>query len=115
MFISISLIAAGTLILMLAASYSIAVAGLVLLGAGLSGGFPLMLGIVAGRFADLSGTAFSFVLVIALVGNMLVNYLVGIIAQRSGIHHLITVAFAEAAVMLVLALTIFRSSKADPS
>jgi MFS family permease len=115
MFLSICLIVSGTLVLLVAGSFAVAVTGLVILGAGLSGGFPLMLGIVAGRFADLSGTAFSVVLVIALVGNMLVNYLLGIIAERSGIHHLITVAFAEAAMMLILALIIFRSSKPEPA
>jgi MFS transporter, FHS family, glucose/mannose:H+ symporter len=113
MFISILLIVAGTLILLLAGSYAVAVTGLVILGAGLSGGFPLMLGIVAGRFAELSGTAFSFVLVIALVGNMLVNYVLGVIAERSGIHHLITVAFTEAALMLLLAFIIFKKHMAE--
>ena len=115
MFASIVLIVSGTIVLALAGSYTVAVTGLVILGAGLSGGFPLMLGVVAGRFAELSGTAFSFVLVIALIGNMLVNYLLGLIAERTGIHHLITVAFAEAAVMLVLAITIFTRNQAEPT
>ena len=106
---SIFLTVVGSCLLMLANGYGMAVTGLFITGAGLSGGFPLMLGIVAARFADLSATAFSFVLVIALIGNMLVNYLMGIIAEREGIQHLVTVAFAEAVVMLVIGVAIFRS------
>jgi MFS transporter, FHS family, glucose/mannose:H+ symporter len=106
---SIFLTVVGSCVLTLADGYGMAVIGLFITGAGLSGGFPLMLGIVAARFADLSATAFSFVLVIALIGNMLVNYLMGIIAEREGIQHLVTVAFAEAVIMLVIGVAIFRT------
>jgi MFS transporter, FHS family, glucose/mannose:H+ symporter len=110
---SILLTILGSCVLLLANSYGIALTGLFIIGAGLSGGFPLMLGIVAARFADLSATAFSFVLVIALIGNMLVNYLMGIIAEREGIQHLLTVAFAEALVMVLIGLMIFRRKSAS--
>ncbi|MEJ7767684.1 MAG: MFS transporter [Chitinophagaceae bacterium] len=74
LFVSFILILAGCILLETGAAYKMAVSGLVLLGAGLGGGFPLLLGLVANRYTTLSGTAFSFVLVIALVGNMLVSY-----------------------------------------
>ncbi len=88
-----------------------AMTGLFILGAGLAGGFPIMLGFVGEMYAEFSGTAFSFVLFIALIGNMLVNYLMGIISQKFGIGHLITVAFIEAAVMIILCFVILRSLK----
>ncbi|MDP4223740.1 MAG: MFS transporter [Bacteroidota bacterium] len=85
--------------------------GLFILGAGLAGGFPIMLGFVGEMYAEFSGTAFSFVLFIALIGNMLVNYLMGIISQNFGISHLITVAFTEAVVMIILWFIILRNLK----
>jgi MFS transporter, FHS family, glucose/mannose:H+ symporter len=76
---------------------------LIILGAGLAGGFPIMLGLVGNRYSELSGTAFSFVLTVALLGNMLINYMMGIIAKSYGISHLVTVAFAELIIMISMA------------
>lgn len=101
----------GSLLLYFAGGYTFAVAGLILLGAGLAGGFPVMLGILGERFAERSGTAFSFALVIGLTGNMLVNYLMGVIANTYGIHHVTTVIFIELALMLILGFFIFRANR----
>lgn len=109
--ISLGIIFIGGLLLYVARSYSVAVAGLILLGAGLGGGFPIMLGFVGNLYAERSGTAFSFVLTVALLGNMLVNYVVGLISQTYGIRHLPTVVFAELAIMLLLCLFILRSRR----
>jgi fucose permease len=108
---SFGLIILGLILLKTGNSFNIAVAGLVFLGSGLAGGFPLMLGFVGSRYSELSGTAFSFVLVIALVGNMLINYGMGIIAQNFGIHHLTTVAFIETIIMIFLCLIILKKIK----
>jgi MFS transporter, FHS family, glucose/mannose:H+ symporter len=89
--------------------------GLFILGTGLAGGFPIMLGFVGEMYAEFSGTAFSFVLFIALIGNMLVNYLMGIISQEFGISHLITVAFTEAVIMIILCFVILRNLKNKPN
>ena len=77
-----------------------------LLGAGLAGGFPILLGIVGSRYSDLSGTAFSFVLVIALVGNILINYVTGFVAQHFGVQQVVNIALVELAAMIVLSLYI---------
>lgn len=106
--ISLGIIFAGIILLQTAHSFPFAVAGLMLLGAGLAGGFPIMLGFVGNMYAERSATAFSFVIAIALIGNMLVNFLMGMIANRYGIQHLTTIAFAELAMMLVLCAFIFR-------
>ena len=111
LFLSFGLLLAGCLLLQLAISYYMAVAGLILIGSGLAAGFPIMLGFVGDRYAELSGTAFSLVLVIALVGNMLVNFLMGVIAEAFGIQHLTTVAFTLLAIMLLLSLTILKKIK----
>ncbi|MBP9874039.1 MAG: hypothetical protein KBC60_08360, partial [Haliscomenobacter sp.] len=69
---------------------------------GLAGGFPIMFGFVGGRFTELSGTAFSLVIVAALIGNMLINYLMGAIAQSAGVVYLTWVAAAEWVAMTLL-------------
>jgi MFS transporter, FHS family, glucose/mannose:H+ symporter len=89
-------------------SSGIALTGFMLTGAGLAGGFPIMLGFVGARYKDLSGTAFSFVLSIALIGNMVANYGMGIISGKYGISHLMTVTFAETIIMAILCLVIIK-------
>jgi MFS family permease len=89
-------------------SSGVALTGFMLVGAGLAGGFPVMLGFVGARYEKLSGTAFSFVLTIALIGNMLINYGMGIISQIYGIRHLITVTFIETIIMVILAFVILK-------
>ena len=99
------------LLLRIAGSLSAAMPGLVLLGAGLAAGFPVMLGITGDRFKELSGTAFSFVMTVALTGNMLVNYMMGLIAGKYGISNLTIVAFAELMLQIVLFIVIIGSLK----
>lgn len=106
-----TLIGFGLIFLALSKSFFPSVIGLILLGAGLAGGFPLMLGFVGDRYKELSGTAFSLVLVIALLGNMIINHSMGIIAQTYGIGHLITVASAELIVMIILCYSILKKIK----
>jgi fucose permease len=102
MFVSMIIYAAGILCLGWGDSYFMHLTGLVLIGTGLASGFPVMLGIAGARFASLSGTAFSFVLVIALAGNTIVNYALGRLAATFGIRHLITVSLIESFIMFIL-------------
>jgi fucose permease len=106
LFSSFGLTLIGLVLLKTGAGFFTAVAGLLILGAGLAGGFPIMLGLVGNRYSKLSGTAFSLVLTVALLGNMLINYMMGMLAKSFGISHLITVAFAELIIMITLAVTI---------
>ena len=105
---SLEILLLGVLFLHFGKTFPLAISGLILIGAGLAGGFPIMFGFVGTRYAERSGTAFSFVLVIALIGNMLVNYMMGVIAHAFGIQYLTTVAFAELGIMLILSVFIFR-------
>ena len=108
LYLSFCFLLAGAVLLQANSSFPVAVSGLITIGAGLAAGFPVMLGFVGTCYASLSGTAFSFVLVVALLGNMLVNYAVGIIAGAYGIRHLTTVVFVEILVMFLLTLLILR-------
>jgi FHS family glucose/mannose:H+ symporter-like MFS transporter len=108
---SFGLILLGLILLKDGNSFNIDVMGLLFLGAGLAAGFPIMLGFVGNRYTELSGTAFSLVLFIALLGNVLINYGMGVIAQKFGIQHLLTVAFAESVIMILLCLIILKKIK----
>lgn len=109
LFFSFFLLAAGSLLLSVGNIFPAAVAGLILTGAGLAAGFPVMLGFVGNRYSELSGTAFSFVLFVALTGNMLLNFLMGVIAENFGVHHLTTVSLAMTAIMFLLTLGILKN------
>lgn len=108
LFGSLAFICLGCFLLYTGSTFETAVTGLICFGIGLGGNFPIMLSFVGTRYAQLSGTAFSVVLTIALIGNMLVNYLMGIVAQVYGIQHLITVACCELIVMSVLCYVIVK-------
>jgi FHS family glucose/mannose:H+ symporter-like MFS transporter len=111
LFISFVIILTGLIFMKFGNSTVAVFTGLILLGAGLAAGFPAMLGITGNRYAELSGTAFSLVLFIALLGNISVNYGMGIIARNFGIHHLITVAIILFIIMILLYTFIFRKNK----
>lgn len=113
MFVSFGLILLGLILLKTGISYSLDIAGYVLLGAGLAAGFPAMLGITGSRYAGLSGTAFSIVFFIAMIGNMLMNYGTGLIAQNFGIRHLLTVAFSACLLMIILFVIIMKKNKTN--
>jgi len=76
------LIISGSVLIAYSYSYPPAFAGLIIVGIGLSAGFPIILGYVGQLYEKLSGTAFSIALVIALAGNTIINYFFGIIAHH---------------------------------
>jgi FHS family glucose/mannose:H+ symporter-like MFS transporter len=100
--LSFGCLLAGCLLFHTPESYPVGVAGLVFIGIGLAAGFPVMLGLTGSLYAAVSGTAFSIVLTIALLGNMLVNLAMGLVAERYGVQHLTSVAFTLLAAMFVL-------------
>jgi MFS family permease len=112
--LSFSVLLLGLLLLTVGKTYYLSVAGLVLIGAGLAAGFPIMLGLVGERFEEFSGTAFSIVFVIALAGNMIINYCLGFIIQKFGIRHLTTAGFIEFVLMAILCIAILHRLKSKP-
>lgn len=84
------------------------------MGMGFASGFPIMLGYVGERYADLSGTAFSFALVIALLGNTLLNKFVGFIGESWGIQHVTTLLIASTGVMFFLAICAYKQHIKKP-
>lgn len=111
LYVSFAVTLAALVLFRLSGSVVPAAIGLFLLGVGIAAAFPTMLGFVGNRYPHLSGTAFSFVLVIALLGNMLVNYSMGLVAENYGIRHLTTFSFAELLVLVLIATAIFGRLK----
>ncbi len=101
----------GIALMQIGQTRTIVIAGLIFSGAGLAGGFPLMLGITGKHFSRLSGTAFSFVFAVALIGNMLINYLMGVIVDEFGVGHLTTVAYIEIGFMVLIFYFIIQKLK----
>lgn len=99
----------GCSILWASHSYTLAIIGLMISGAGLAAGFPVMLGLLGNQFESLSGTAFGIALTMALFGNMVTNYIMGFISQVFGIQQFTTVLYVLMAAMLYLSLKIFKS------
>ena len=110
-FISMCISGIGIFILMVSNEFAFSVVGLILLGAGFAAGFPVLLGYVGEVYKKLSGTAFSFVLVIALIGNMTLNYSMGLIFNYFGIRYLSSLLMSCLAMLLIFFLLVLRNIK----
>ena len=103
---------AGVGVVAAASGATMAAGGLVLVGVGLAAAFPLLLGYVADLYPTISGTAFSVVLAIALPGNMLLNYLMGVLSDVVGARHLpeyLGVCLALELTLTVVAVRAYRT------
>lgn len=101
--VSLILIIAGCGILYFTNTYPLAFTALVICGLGLSAGFPVMLGYLGQLYANLSGTAFSIALVIALAGNSIINYLFGQVAIKW-----LPIAIISCVICMILLLILIR-------
>ena len=75
----------GTLLLALTTNAYLAAGAMVLLGIGFAAAFPVIVSFIAELFPGLTGTAIGIALIIALTGNMALNYGVGAASQAWGI------------------------------
>lgn len=100
--VSLVLFSLGLIFLLFPSSFYVRLFGMFLIGGGLAPGFPVMLGVVGELFKGVSGTAFSFVMLIALTGNTIVNYLVGMLTQRYGMDVFPYVILAEIVMMIFI-------------
>ena len=105
---SLVLVIAGNLLLMNSISYTMAFSAVIVTGLGLAAGFPVILGYVGQLYRELSGTAFSISLVIALIGNTLLNYLFGYISRQYGVTYLPVQIIACTACMFIVLYLIKR-------
>ncbi|MGH2642621.1 MAG: MFS transporter [Chitinophagaceae bacterium] len=76
--------------------------GMILIGFGFGAGFPMILGYVGELYPGFTGTAFSIVFTIALIGNTLVNGLTGIISQKYGVDRFPLVITVSVIIMMII-------------
>jgi fucose permease len=110
-FLSAGLALAAAALLAASPSGPPAMAGAVLLGLGFSAIYPTTLAIVGENFASFTGTAFSVVISVGLCGGMIAPWLVGKIAQSSGLRQGLLVPVFNCAMILVLLALIGRALK----
>jgi fucose permease len=102
MIVSLIISSLGSFILISAQNYTQSLIAYIIMGIGISAGFPVMLGYAGQLFPNLSGTAFGIVLVIGLIGNTIVNYLFGLISHSYGIHLLPWLLLITAACRIII-------------
>jgi fucose permease len=76
----------GSFLMIGSRGLALAALGVFLLGVGFAATFPVILGFVGDRYAQLSGTAFSIVFVMALTGGMVMPYVTGVLGARYGLR-----------------------------
>ena len=118
LFTSIGITAAGALLLMYSTSYGVSLAAALLIGAGLSAAFPVVLSYIGDLYPAQSGTAFSTIFFIALIGNMTINKSFGLLAQIHGIEQYTKVmlgCLAGSALLLFLVIRQLHTSPGKPA
>jgi fucose permease len=105
---SIGLSIAGCLMIFYTETQIVTYTGMIILGVGLSACFPVILGYAGGIYTHLSGTAFSIILAIALIGNMTCNYGMGIIAKVYGTGKLPVVIISGLLIQFFILLFVLK-------
>jgi FHS family glucose/mannose:H+ symporter-like MFS transporter len=108
---SVLLVLLGGFITVLSQGLASYITGLLCIGLGLSGGFPIVLGMVGDKFPSWTGTAFGVVFSIALIGNIIINYLNGVVAEIWSIS-VFPVVFIVSGILMatILFFTLKRSN-----
>lgn len=106
---SLALTAIGFGMLTFSPGFGRAAAGMILVGMGLSATYPVILSILGSRYAALSGTAFSVALAIALLGQTLMNGLMGVLAQYT--HGIAVYPYLMIASLVIMFFLFKRSLK----
>lgn len=104
--VSMMVIILGALVLHNSSSFYIGLAGVGIMGFGVAASFPVMLSYIADFFPQNSGSAFSIVIGIALLGNMLLNALMGYLLDSFGIEKLNIFIIIFILIMIVILLII---------
>lgn len=96
--VSMIISASGMIILTYSGNPVLIIPGTFMLGLGFASTFPVILSEVGEKYKEMSGTAFSIALVIALTGNTLLNLLVGMVSL--GNFHYIVIGCTIAIIIL---------------
>jgi MFS transporter, FHS family, glucose/mannose:H+ symporter len=105
----------GTVLLLFTHNVAAAVLGVFMLGVGFAAAFPTVLGFVGERYAALSGTAFSLVIAIALLGGMFLPWLMGVVADRYGMRGSFVIVPVALVILAMLLGILSRRMRASTS
>ena len=105
---------AGSMLLLGTHSVGAAAVGVFLLGAGLAATFPVVLGLVGDRYALLSGTAFSVVIVMALAGGMVLPFATGALGEAHGLRASFLIVPAALLLLAILLTVVSRRLATRP-
>ena len=83
---SIGIVILGLFLMFLSQDWTGFITCFIILGIGTAAGFPVILGYVGELYINLRGTAFGFVFFVAIIGNTLMNYVMGLAAEQFGIR-----------------------------
>ncbi len=108
---SAALALAAATLMAFAPSGAAAAAGAVAIGLGFAAIYPTTLAIVGGRFAAFTGTAFSVVISVGLVGGMLAPWLAGKIAEASSLRRGLVIPVINCAMIVVLTALLARQTR----
>lgn len=97
---------AAALLMALAPSGAAAALGAVLTGVGFAAIYPTTLAIVGANFASFTGTAFSIVIALGLVGGMLAPWLAGKIAEASSLRQGFAIPVVDCAMIVLLSVLV---------
>lgn len=109
--LSLVLFSVGLILLFIPAPVFLKMLGMYFIGGGLAPGFPVMLGVVGDIFKGVSGTAFSFAMLIALIGNTIINNLTGVITAAYGMSAFLYVVLAVIVMMSFVFMRIRKWNK----
>lgn len=107
--VSMIISASGMIILTYSGNPVLIIPGTFMLGLGFASTFPVILGEVGEKYKEMSGTAFSIALVIALTGNTLLNLLVGMVSLVN--FHYIVIGCTIAIIILYSLSLSFKKTK----
>lgn len=85
--------------------------GMALIGFGFGAGFPVILGYTGELYPGFTGTAFSIVITIALIGNTIINGLTGVVSQKFGVSYFPLVMVASVIAMMIIFAVVFQKMK----
>ena len=104
--VSLVIMAAAIVMLQVAGSLSSGLIAMGIIGVGMAAAFPVIMGYTADFFPEDSGTAFSIVIAIALVGNMILNAVTGYVLEIAGTRMFILMLSIFTAALIILLIII---------
>ncbi len=104
----------GSTLLLVSRTLAPSAAGVFLIGVGFAATFPVVLGFVGDRYPRLSGTAFSVVIAMALVGGTLMPYLTGAVGSARGLRASFVIVPGALVLLAALLLVVSGRLRASP-